>query len=261
MKHFKNLSLLFITATFAVVLSSCSLQEPVAMENAATPQLIQDNGGAIYCRECAAGCVLGYSFTTANIDGNHPQGGYKISVLEGDCKCGQANGKYFTITTGNINTQIGQIGGPASGSLPDPVAHAWTLFNFSCGGGGGIIGGGIQVGESWEHFVHQVNTTYTGPTNLGLVGWPDTWNVTVRMPDPGGNVFVGLPQQPQSQLLDKLYINAMPTGEPIATLNANGADHYELDLSELPTGNYNIELRFAPGFSLYMPLYRYLVEE
>lgn len=257
MKH--PLFLFLFLGTFAFVLNSCSLEEQVEAETP-LPQLAQQNGGAIYCRECPNGCLMGYAFTTANVDGNHPQGGYKIAAVVGDCECVYENGKYYSQTTGSVTTHIGQIGGPGSGSLPDPAYYAQQLWGFGCGGGGiaGGIGTGIKVTESWSDYVVQVND-YTGTDIPGLVDWPNSWNVHVHLPHSEGDVLVELGAD-QAVQLEEVRLHAPFNPDPIATLVGNGDAEYLLDLSELPTGGYLIEMHFSPGFSLYTPIYRYIAE-
>lgn len=258
MKNIKFLFPLLFFGALAFMFSSCNVQESVD-SNGPTPQLA-NSGNAIYCRDCPNGCILGFAFTTANIDGNHPQGGYQISVLEGDCSCGGQSGNYHVITSGTITSQIGQVGGPASGSLPDPLFHAWHLFSFHCGGVGGVIGN-VTVGQSWSNFVHQFDNNYTGPLNPGIIEWPEAWDVEVNLLSPGGDVQINLPGVEQSQALDQINLYQNSSEDAIASINATGANDYSLDLSELPAGNYSVELQFSAGFSLHTPLYRYIAGE
>lgn len=263
MKHTRNSFPLIVMGALALLLYSCSLQEEVE-PGTLTPQLVQDNPNMIFCQECDNGCVVGYEFSSGNPFGTHPQGGYKLAAYIGDCEC-ERNGSIYHLTTySNTTTHVAMIGGPASGSIPDPMAHAFSLFNFTCqnsGSNGGIGGGtfgGVQVGQSWSNFTHQMQNS--GLNNPGIVAWPDDWNIRVGNPGSNGEILVELPYAAQYQSLEEIRIVDMSTADLLATLTANGEDEYLLDLSELPLGAYMVQLKFVQGFSLNTAVVRYNTE-
>ncbi|MEM0999483.1 MAG: hypothetical protein AAGN35_20665 [Bacteroidota bacterium] len=241
-----------------VLLNACSADGPLddgALSPASGPQLIPSNSDAEYCVECGGGCILGFAFTTANIDGNHPQGGYKIVLAEGDCDCQQYNGFWTAVVTGTPGpVSVGQVGGPGSGSIGSLTGHAWDLWNFSCAGGGG--GGPIQVND-WGQWVADVNAIQQQPNNpgpIGVVGWPSDWDVQVYTPNSDGNVLFELPSSVQADALKRITIRDGNSNNVVASVRGTKKSEYTLDLSALPDGPYKAELRFAPGFTLREPL-------
>lgn len=254
----KNTSHLFSLAFFAVLffsLSSCSFQEEPEADLPQV-QLAQDNSKMIFCQECDNGCVVGYDFTPGNPLGTHPQGGYKIAAYVGDCEC-ERNGSYYYLSTGsNTVAHVGMIGGSASGSLPDPMWHAFQLFNFTCQGSSGVgPSGNVQIGQSWTNFTQQVQQT--GLNNPLVAEWPDDWHVHLSQPSAGGDILIELPYTAQSQSLEEIRVMGLPGLNLVASLEANGESEYLLDLSELPVGFYDVQLQFAQGFSLRTPIARF----
>ena len=255
-----NTSKIFPLMLFAALifcLSSCSLQEEPGI-NAPNPQLVQSNDQVIFCQECDNGCVVGHEFTNGDPFGSHPQGGYILAAYVGDCEC-QRNGSTYDVSVGsNAVAHITMIGGPASGSIPDPMLNAAHEFGFHCqnsGGSGGGPMGNIQVGQPWNNFTQQVQNA--GLNNPGLVAWPDDWFISLTQPSAGGDILVELPGGSQSQSLEEIRVLDLPGLNLVASLEANGEDEYLLDLSELPVGFYDVQLQFEQGFTLNTAIARF----
>lgn len=250
----KSFVLLFSIPLFLLLLNGCS-QVDAPSETDATLQSLPDAGGATSCKECSGGCILGYNFSQANIDGNHPQGGYKLALVTGDCECREtSNGKWSATSPGATYTiSIGQVGGPGSGGLGDLSAHAWAVWRFDCGSGGGIGGGVIGSWDNWVHEVQTVLQAPDGPTNVNVVSWPTDWDVTVYNA-PNEHVMVYLPGEKQYYSLAEIRVVQSLTGEQVASIEGNNIPNYDLDLSGLPNGSYDFVLQFEPGFTLTTPM-------
>lgn len=252
----KSFILLFSVPLFLLLLNGCSqIDTPDNSETDTTLQSEPDAGGARSCKECTDGCILGYGFRLENIDGNHPQGGYKIGLVKGDCECREtSNGKWSATSHGsNYTISFGQVGGPGSGSMGSLTAHAWDVWRFDCGSCNGLNGGPIGSWDNWLNEVQTVLQAPDGPTNVNVVSWPTDWDVTVYNA-PNEHIMVYLPGEKQYYSLAEIRVVQSLTGEQVASIEGNNSPNYDLDLSELPNGSYDFVLQFEQGFSLTTPM-------
>lgn len=236
------------------LITGCNLQEPMPENNSIqmlSPQLGVSLGNASSCIDCPGGCIIGFPFTQNDLDGNHPQGGYPVTLIRGNCKCeSYGNGRWGWVVTGTSTSHCGQTGGPGSGSA-NTLGAAQTLWGFNCGGGGSGGGSGCTY-NNWNDWVSQVyNFRQTNPNEpLGGGSWPQQWNVSVQPTSLQGPIRIALPGQSQAQALMSFRVYENGTKTVLAEFEATGEPSYNLDLSALPDGFYTIELSFEPGFNL-----------
>lgn len=256
MKTIKIVRLVLPVLVLFLFLAGCNREDPSAAARStdvATPQMLTNGSSAIYCHECQNGCILGWDFTSANIDGNHPQGGFKIHLINGDCECNALSGGGFSASYDPYTTtlQTGQVGGPATGSFPDLLASAANLWSFICQqkNPGSTY---PNADLTWGTFVDAVGTYVMQPGNnpIGVTSWPIDWDVNVSPTPVSGHILVHIPGQVQANALTRINMFDPQTGAPVAEITGQGLSDYDLDLSELPDGEYTIDLEFPPGFSL-----------
>lgn len=244
-----RIAMLFLPLLALMV--GCNLQEPVA-EQSPEPQLLASPSNADYCQDCGNGCILGYDFTTDNIDGNHPQGGYKVVLVSGDCECVGVLGSWCAQTNGTATTSVGQTGGPGSGSIGTLSAVAQQIWGFTCSansGPGGVIG---TLG-SWNDWLAFVETTHTSqdPTiPIGLHTWSPEWGIGVTPVGESGTIRVSLSKPDQASGLTAIRILENNRNTPLVEIPGIGEYSYDLDLRDLANGVYVFELEFAQGFTL-----------
>lgn len=248
MRKTKILSLLLLTPIVLLLLGSCSRTGPQEEEASPSVQLTQNPAGADYCVECADGCILGYDY-------NYSYQAYQVILVKGNCNCETSEGKWHGVTVGPSEVFSSFVGGPGSGSIGDLPGHAQALWNFNCNGSSGNLG--ISVNNNWDLWINYVTGVLqqpVPPNPLGIAGWPEGWDIRIDPAVDPGHVGIFLDGVAQAQALIKIRITETKNGGLIVEMPGTGLHTYDLDLSDLPNGDYTFDLEFQPGFHLLYPM-------
>lgn len=206
---------------------------------------------AICCIEGENSCFLGFEFSPNYRDSKHPNGGYLVKRISGDCDCQYENGEWNVMTTGNIEIYSGIIE-----NLRSELCRALSVHPADNPLSQSSVHGEISEGEQWETWLSKVlddlqqMTNPPGTDRIGVVNIPEEWNISISSILADERLKIKFSNQAQAELLRQVRI--FPNGSKTSLIQvlADGSMTFDVDMKSLSDGFYQVKLDFWPGFQL-----------